>query len=251
MCYPEAPIFFKYFSKQWEKYKYSSLHKSEKRYCGIKSWIVRWICRFPDVSLNVQCLSKAAPFYPGQQDVQFPLMVINAGYYKLKKKTSTNGRWWEENDNLFLLYLQTEKSGSRDQPSLRTVGKATAWPVGLLESEMWNRWFSMTVWIHTKHAFILFLFIQLEPYFQHLILNMVTSQYATKMNKLQNCIQIRNKNKTFFFFFFLQLHLWHVEVPRLGANWSCSCQPTRQPRHHWTWAASVTYALSCSNAGSH
>ena len=26
-----------------------------------------------------------------------------------------------------------------------------------------------------------------------------------------------------FFFFFLGPHLWHVEVPRLGVSWSCSC----------------------------
>ena len=28
----------------------------------------------------------------------------------------------------------------------------------------------------------------------------------------------------FFFFFFLWPHLWHVEVPMLGSNWSYSCQ---------------------------
>ena len=32
----------------------------------------------------------------------------------------------------------------------------------------------------------------------------------------------------FFFFFFLGLYLKHIEVPRLGSNQGCSCQPTPQ-----------------------
>ena len=39
-----------------------------------------------------------------------------------------------------------------------------------------------------------------------------------------------------FFFFFLGPHLWHMEVPRLGLNWSYSCWPTPQPQQHQTWA---------------
>ena len=34
----------------------------------------------------------------------------------------------------------------------------------------------------------------------------------------------------FFFFFLLGPHLWHMEVPRLGLNWSCSCQSMPQPQ---------------------
>ena len=34
----------------------------------------------------------------------------------------------------------------------------------------------------------------------------------------QNCVTV----STSFFFFFLQLHLWHMEVSRLGLNQSCS-----------------------------
>ena len=32
------------------------------------------------------------------------------------------------------------------------------------------------------------------------------------------------------FFFFLWLHLQHIEVPRLGVELSCNCQPTPQPQ---------------------
>ena len=32
----------------------------------------------------------------------------------------------------------------------------------------------------------------------------------------------------FFSFFFLGQHLQYMEVPRLGSNWSCSCQPSSQ-----------------------
>ena len=34
------------------------------------------------------------------------------------------------------------------------------------------------------------------------------------------------------FFFFLGPHLWHMEVPRLGSNQSCCCQPMPQPQQH-------------------
>ena len=46
-------------------------------------------------------------------------------------------------------------------------------------------------------------------------------------------------------FFFLQSHLQHVEVPGPGSNQSHSCRPVPQPRQHWIWAASVTYAAAC------
>ena len=31
----------------------------------------------------------------------------------------------------------------------------------------------------------------------------------------------------------------HMEVPRLGSNWSCSCWPTPQPQQWGVWTASV------------
>ena len=46
------------------------------------------------------------------------------------------------------------------------------------------------------------------------------------------------------FFFLLGPHLWHVEVPRLGVKWSCSCQPTPQPEQHGIWAVSMTYTTA-------
>ena len=68
----------------------------------------------------------------------------------------------------------------------------------------------------------------------------------------------KNEKKTFFFFFFfLGPQPWDTEVPRLGVEskpqgWkqSCSCRPTPQPQEHWLWAAPVTYAAACGNAGS-
>ena len=52
-----------------------------------------------------------------------------------------------------------------------------------------------------------------------------------------------------FFFSFLWPHPRHMEVPELGLNWRCSCEPTPQPHQHWIWAASVTYPAACSNTG--
>ena len=53
-----------------------------------------------------------------------------------------------------------------------------------------------------------------------------------------------------FCFVFLGPHPWHTEVPRLGSNWSCSCQLTPQPQQHRTQATSATYATAHSNTGS-
>ena len=60
-------------------------------------------------------------------------------------------------------------------------------------------------------------------------------------------VSFKVKNKllqlfVFIFFFSLWPHLWHMEVPGLGSNWSCS--------QCWFQAASVTYATAYSNAGS-
>ena len=42
-------------------------------------------------------------------------------------------------------------------------------------------------------------------------------------------------------FCFLGLHLWHMEVPRLGLNQSCSCWPVPQPQQRRIRATPVTY----------
>ena len=48
----------------------------------------------------------------------------------------------------------------------------------------------------------------------------------------------------------LGLYLWHMEVPRLRGNQSCSCQPTAKPQQHEIWASCVTYTTAHGNAGS-
>ena len=53
-----------------------------------------------------------------------------------------------------------------------------------------------------------------------------------------------------FLFFFLEPNLQHMEVPRLGSNQSCSCQPTPQPQAQWIQAGSETYAAAYGNNGS-
>ena len=53
------------------------------------------------------------------------------------------------------------------------------------------------------------------------------------------------------FFFFLGPDPRHMEVPKLGANWSCSCWPTPQPPQQCqSQATSMTYTTAHSNTGS-
>ena len=49
---------------------------------------------------------------------------------------------------------------------------------------------------------------------------------------------------------FLGLHPLHTEVPRIGVNWSYSCQLIPQPQQHRIWVIPVTYTTAHSNAGS-
>ena len=49
----------------------------------------------------------------------------------------------------------------------------------------------------------------------------------------------------FYFFFFLELHLWHMDVPRLGVKLELQLEPMQLEIQ----AASATYAAACSNAG--
>ena len=49
---------------------------------------------------------------------------------------------------------------------------------------------------------------------------------------------------------FLRLYLWHMEVPRLGLNWSYSCQAMPQSQQHRIWATSVTYTIAQCNTKS-
>ena len=50
--------------------------------------------------------------------------------------------------------------------------------------------------------------------------------------------------------FFLRLHLWLMEVPRLGVKSELQLGPIPQPRQYRIWATSATYTTACGNAGS-
>ena len=41
-----------------------------------------------------------------------------------------------------------------------------------------------------------------------------------------------------------------MEVPVIGSNWSCRCQPVPQPEQHWIHTASATYSTAWGNARS-
>ena len=56
--------------------------------------------------------------------------------------------------------------------------------------------------------------------------------------------------KKFFLPFCLGLHPQHMEVPRLGVNRSCSCQPTPQSQQCRIQAVSTTYTTTHGNARS-
>ena len=49
---------------------------------------------------------------------------------------------------------------------------------------------------------------------------------------------------------FLGSHLQHMEVPRLGSNWSYSCWPKPQPQQGAIRAKSATYTIAHSNTRS-
>ena len=49
---------------------------------------------------------------------------------------------------------------------------------------------------------------------------------------------------------FLELHPWHIKVPRLGLDWSCSYQPKLQPQQYRIQAASATYGTTHGNTRS-
>ena len=60
----------------------------------------------------------------------------------------------------------------------------------------------------------------------------------------------KQKKNVFVCLFCFLGHLRHVEVLRMGSNWSFSYQPTPQPQPRQNQAASVTYTTAHSNAGS-
>ena len=72
----------------------------------------------------------------------------------------------------------------------------------------------------------------------------------TFLSFLPNCMSVCLSFFLSFFFCFLGPHPWHMKVPRLGLNWSYSCQPIQQPQQRRIQAASVTYTTAHSNARS-
>ena len=58
------------------------------------------------------------------------------------------------------------------------------------------------------------------------------------------------KEKKFFCLFRAICLLWHMEVPRLGSNWSYCHWPMPEPQQRQTQASSVTYTTAQGNAGS-
>jgi len=76
------------------------------------------------------------------------------------------------------------------------------------------------------------------------------SNFEVKMWLWNLDITLRSVYSFFFSPCFLGLHLWHMEVPRLGSNWSCSCRPTPLLQQHQIWAKSVTYTTAHGKAGS-
>ena len=54
----------------------------------------------------------------------------------------------------------------------------------------------------------------------------------------------------FLIFIFLGLHLWHMDVPRLGVKLELQLPAYTQPQQHQIWVVPVTYTAAHSNAGS-
>ena len=88
-------------------------------------------------------------------------------------------------------------------------------------------------------------------------------RWSQRSNKFQIMLHLLDYSQSFclfalvwfgFFVFcflvFLGLHPWHMEVPRLGSNQSCSCGPTPQLQQCQIWASSATYTTAHDNAWS-
>ena len=54
----------------------------------------------------------------------------------------------------------------------------------------------------------------------------------------------------YYYFIFLGPHPQHMEVPRLGVELECGCQPIPQPQQRRILAMSVIYTTAHSNSGS-
>ena len=77
-----------------------------------------------------------------------------------------------------------------------------------------------------------------------------------KLEVLKHVLIPKNKDMQkerltiFFFFVFLGLHPWHMESPRLGSNWICSCRPMPEPQQRGIQATFATYTAAHGNTRS-
>ena len=60
--------------------------------------------------------------------------------------------------------------------------------------------------------------------------------------------KLKLPDRDFILFFFLGLHLWHIEVSRLGVELELQLQPIPQPQQHQILVTSVTYAAAFGNS---
>ena len=61
---------------------------------------------------------------------------------------------------------------------------------------------------------------------------LISCSHTTRNGQIQDSSSWTVFSLVAFLFFFLGLHLHHMEILRLGLNWSCSCSHTLQPKQH-------------------
>ena len=133
---------------------------------------------------------------------------------------------------------------------------------------LWGKWYRFYSKIVKGQAYLEFTFIKLFnynletiQYTFNLYFNVYCMLFATFMSVIwikqlngkmrhalllpsQKIFTIKIKKFLFFIFCFLGLPPWHMEAPKLGSNWSCSCWPTPQPQQCGIQATSLTYTTA-------
>ena len=97
--------------------------------------------------------------------------------------------------------------------------------------------------------FVSFIFTNLEKLYW-LWLAMINLFWVSNKSTFSLSQIFRFLNSFLIFFFFLRLHLWHMEVPRLGVQLELQLRPLPQPQQYWIQAISATYTTAYSNARS-
>ena len=83
-----------------------------------------------------------------------------------------------------------------------------------------------------------------------------TSWFSCETKAFENCALLGSLTYNIYFLFsfffscFLGLYLWHMEVPRLGAELELQLPAGPQPQQHGIWAAPATYTTALSTTGS-